>query len=193
MVPPISAPSFTSTDSGSSRVAVFNGPPASEGRGVESVEDLSALTAPTRPLLVSREASLSHEGGLRRQGEKPLTRENDLALEARVESSRDPVINLGEESFSIALDSIRGDLEKPSGKPAVKVDEAKDPQAEIDEEEERLTQYYRQVLNTLITSKLVTEEVASIAQGKRGRDLGAAVGVVMSTASSRALQSSTPS
>jgi hypothetical protein len=115
----------------------------------------------------------------------------DLGFDARGALNRESIVTLSDESFSMTLDGFRDEFQRPSVRPAPEAKEAPDPQVEIDEEEERMTQYYRQVLDALIRSKTVTEDTASIAQGKRGRELAAAVGLIISMASSRTKEVST--
>lgn len=50
------------------------------------------------------------------------------------------------------------------------------------QEEDELTKHYQKILNNLVESNMVSEDVASIARGKKGHELAAAVGVVMAKA-----------
>lgn len=66
---------------------------------------------------------------------------------------------------------------------------AQDPRTP-DDKEERLTQYYRRVLDSLVESNMITEDMASSARGKRGNDLVMAIGVVLNQAEAQKTQES---
>ncbi len=114
-------------------------------------------------------------------GERSTLREGALGAEAPAAKYSDRIANLAEESFSADLSILREEPQKPQADIVDEKREDEDPQAEIDEEE-RLTRYYRQVLNALVSSNVISEEIASFARGKRGQDLVAAVGIALSKA-----------
>jgi hypothetical protein len=86
--------------------------------------------------------------------------------------------DLNDQSFSSRLSHWRADLQTESEeRPVPKKVEQKSEESL--NEEERMTQYYRKVLNALVESNIVTDDMASFARGRRGMDLVAAIGVVL--------------
>lgn len=141
----------------------------------ESRGERPALTKSSRSGAALAEAN--HQGT-----EASHSQEKTVAAEGRSAKSAALSTDLEGESFSARLSSWRGDSQKPPVESSADQERKREEPTEKVDEEELLTQYYRKVLEGLVASKMISEEMASVARGKRGRDLVAAVGEVLSKA-----------
>lgn len=129
---------------------------------------------------VGRTGAVLAEGS-QQQSETKSSQEKDVRAEERRAPGDVSAAVLEGNSFSARLRQWRGErqaepVEKLAGEN--KAQDLKTP----DDKEERLTQYYRRVLDSLVESNMITEDMASSARGKRGNDLVTAIGVVLNQA-----------
>jgi len=96
------------------------------------------------------------------------------------------IADLDGAAFSKSLSPFRAQGEDQSKE---RSNSRRGPEERIDEEDE-LTKRYQKILNNLVESNIVSEDVASMARGKKGNDLAAAVGAVMVKAAEQALEAS---
>jgi hypothetical protein len=105
----------------------------------------------------------------------------DIRSQERYAPREASAVGLDGYSFSAELGQWRRERQAEFAEKSAGENKEQDPKSP-DDKEERLTQYYRRVLDSLIESRIITEDMASPARSKRGNDLVAAIGVVLSQA-----------
>lgn len=115
------------------------------------------------------------------KAEAKSSQEKDVRAAERRALPNASVASLEGDNFSASLRQWRGEWHVEPAERSAGENKARGPQTP-DDKEERVTQYYLSVLDSLVESNMITEDMASSARGKRGNDLVAAIGVVLSQA-----------
>lgn len=119
--------------------------------------------------------------GSQQQSETKGSQEKDVRAEERRAPGDVSAAVLEGNSFSARLRQWRGERQAEPVEKLADENKAQDLKTP-DDKEERLTQYYRRVLDSLVESNMITEDMASSARGKRGNELVTAIGVALSQA-----------